>query len=131
MTRAFLTSLERVPYSMATAPTLLPLHIAAHDLCERNRAAIQADGNRAACFCCCQFVYGVDDWCDEGDDERAVTGVCPKCGIDALLSRTLTINGVAVAVSMELLLRMADYWFGVHASNKRAHAIVTDRKVDE
>ena len=91
-----------------------PMWHKAHDHCTGNRAAIERDGNRAACFRCDRFVSDVCQWRDD-----AATGVCPRCGDAALVPRTMVVDGRMVVIGTALLHEMHEHWFGAKYADER------------
>lgn len=70
-------------------------------------------GSLAGCFYCEEIYSGfiVQEWTHEIDEEN-VTAICPKCGIDSVLSLTdLDEYKITKFNFSELLTKMNKYWF--------------------
>lgn len=82
-------------------------HISAH-----KRSSIHRDtlllSDSCGCFHCCE-IYSpklIEEWVDENDSGIGQTAMCPKCGIDSVISVCAD-----VAESKDLLKRMQRHWF--------------------
>jgi hypothetical protein len=74
--------------------------IAAHKRCTDNRQALTEAGNGACFYCLEEFAADeISEWID-----RDTTALCPRCGIDSVLS----VTGQA---DKEFLRQMHEYWF--------------------
>ena len=75
--------------------------IAAHKTCTDNRQALSKAGKGACFYCLEEFAAGeISEWVD-----RDTTALCPRCGIDSVLSVT------GQTADKEFLRQMHDYWF--------------------
>ena len=82
-------------------------HIAAHKRSSIHRETLLLS-EFCGCFHCCE-IYSpklIDEWVDEDEAGIGQTAMCPKCGIDSVIS----VSG-NVAESTDLLKRMQQYWF--------------------
>jgi len=77
--------------------------IKAHNGCTSNEGQIKTSTN-AGCFYCKSVFLSkeITEWID---DEKNRTAICPKCGIDSVLSDEFPIH------DMEFLKAMYYYWF--------------------
>jgi hypothetical protein len=82
-----------------------------HRYCIQHREQIERSAQCACFYCLAVFAPAeITDWVDlpEGEEEeRGVTALCPRCGIDAVLPD----NVPGAPLSVELLSVMRQYWF--------------------
>jgi hypothetical protein len=75
--------------------------LTAHKGCTNNRQALLEAGSGACFFCLEEFAADeIAEWVD-----RDSTALCPRCGIDSVLS----VSGQAA--DKDFLRRMREYWF--------------------
>ena len=76
----------------------------AHDKSSSHKIEILS-GNLCGCFYCEQTFLPneIIEWIEESNGGE--TAICPKCGIDSVLSSDLPINDI------EFLDEMNNYWF--------------------
>ncbi len=75
-----------------------------HKSCSHKNEIIES--NLCACFYCKQIFEPkeIKEWI-EGSIENEGTAICPKCGIDSVLSSKLPI------FDKQFLIEMNNYWF--------------------
>jgi hypothetical protein len=79
----------------------------AHAHCRNHRAEIMAS-SVCGCFCCCATFSPSEilDWVDEAADGEGQTPLCPKCGIDSVIS-----DKSGIEISDRFLSSMNSHWF--------------------
>ncbi|SHM72671.1 hypothetical protein [Roseibium suaedae] len=86
--------------------------VAAHKLSTRQRQRYQND-TQVGCFYC-EAVFlakEIEEWCNE-IGEREVTAMCPRCGIDSVISiQEVAELGVSGEEFPKLLKAMSRRWF--------------------
>ena len=83
-------------------------HISAHKRSSIHRRELLA-AELCGCFHCCK-IYSpttIDEWVDEDDQGQGQTAMCPKCGIDSVIS----VTGDTAEVKA-FLKKMQRHWFG-------------------
>ncbi len=100
------TARRILTYTMRTEADLRALH----RFSSRHRPRLDRS-EQAGCFYCLE-VYDpaeITEWVDEpmtlGSPGDGVTGLCPHCGIDAVLPSAV------VSVDVALLVEMRQFWF--------------------
>lgn len=80
------------------------MHITAHALSINNKTVL-LKSDQCGCFYCAKIFLPLEikEWFQDKIEE---TGVCPYCGIDAVIPKT-----EEVALSMDLLQAMREHWF--------------------
>ncbi len=84
---------------------------AVHKLCTRNREALEKT-ERAGCFYCL-FTFApaeIEEWLP-----REETALCPRCGIDSVLTET-----EEYPLDEALLREMQAFWFGEASGDETA-----------
>ena len=82
-------------------------HVSAHKRSSIHRQELLA-AEFCGCFHCCE-VYSpttIDEWVDEDDQGQGQTAMCPRCGIDSVIS----VSGDSTEVRKFLRI-MRQYWF--------------------
>jgi len=88
--------------------------IAAHKFSSCHRNEILTSGVVCGCFHCCQTFdsTAIVEWVDEDDSGVGQTALCPRCGIDSVIS---SCSGFPV--TLDFLKEMRHYWFGDDSSD--------------
>ena len=86
--------------------------VAAHKFCTRQRTRYTPE-TTVGCFYCegRYMAVEIEDWCDELDGAQT-TALCPKCGIDDVVSlQDVGALGVGPLEFTQPLKRMKAHWF--------------------
>jgi hypothetical protein len=83
-------------------------HVSAHKRSSIHRRELLA-ADFCGCFHCCK-IYSpktIEEWVDDDAQGQGQTAMCPKCGIDSVIS----VSGDTVEVRA-FLKKMRGHWFG-------------------
>jgi len=87
--------------------TMPPEIMEAHAHSIRNRSEVISSA-RCACFHCCQVFPSseISHWSDQGADGVGQTALCPRCGIDSVIS-----EAAGFVLSESFLAQLKARWF--------------------
>ena len=82
-------------------------HVSAHKRSSIHRIELLA-AEYCGCFYCCEIYLptAIDEWVDEDDQGLGQTAMCPRCGIDSVIS--VSVDSAEVR---GFLKTMREYWF--------------------
>ena len=87
-----------------------------HNHSIRHREEVEAARVCGCFYCLAVFPPSeIVDWVDEGE----VTALCPRCGIDSVLSESTTIS-----IDITLLIEMERHYFGLLSEEQLQEAVV-------
>ena len=82
-------------------------HISAHKRSSLHRQQL-ISAELCGCFYCCEIYAStlIDEWVDEDEQGLGQTAMCPKCGIDSVISVDEDSSD-----AREFLKKMRRHWF--------------------